>query len=204
MLFTVIPSAATSFASVRAKPVNPARRLFDNIRLSTGCFTAIDVMLRMRPQRRCFIPGRTCRASSIALKSVSRIASSHCSRLNCSNVPAGGPPALVTRISMRPNRSLPASTTRLICSMSVTSAGTARTCAPVFSAIVAATSARVCDSRAQMMSDAPSAASSSATARPKPRLPAATSAILFLSPRSIATSVSGSRLSCRASPVVAD
>src|SRR6185503_2248988 len=184
MLFTVIPWAATSFASVRAKPVSPARKLFDNIRFSTGCFTAIEVMLRMRPQRRSFMPGRTCRANSIALKRVSRIASSHCSRVICSNVPAGGPPALVTRMSIRPNRSLPASTTRLIWFASVTSAGTARTCAPVLSAIVAATSANVCCSRAQITSDAPSAANSSATARPSPRLPAAIRAVLFFSPRS--------------------
>src|SRR5688500_10789396 len=69
--------------------------------------------------------------------------------------------------------------------MSVTSAGTATTCTPVLSAIVAATSARVCGSRAQRTRAAPSAASSSATARPRPRLPAAINATLFLSPRSM-------------------
>ena len=47
MLFTVIPSVATSFASERANPVTADRRLFDNIKLSTGCFTLIDVT----PQR---------------------------------------------------------------------------------------------------------------------------------------------------------
>ena len=45
-LLTVMPNGATSFASVRAKPVTAARMLLDRIRPSTGCFTAIDVMLK--------------------------------------------------------------------------------------------------------------------------------------------------------------
>src|ERR1044071_4982101 len=98
---------------------------------------------------------------------------------------AGGPPAFVTRISMRPNLSLPASTRRVISSTTVTSAGTASTCVPLLSAIAAAVSASVRGSRAQSTSETPSAASSSATARPSPRLPAAISATLSLSPRSM-------------------
>ena len=53
-----MPSVATSFASVRANPVTAARMLFDSIRPSTGCFTAIDVTLMMRPHRRSFMPGQ--------------------------------------------------------------------------------------------------------------------------------------------------
>jgi hypothetical protein len=67
MLFTVIPRVATSFASVRAKAVTAARTLFESIRLSTGCFTAIEVMLSILPHRRSFISGNTWRVNSIAL-----------------------------------------------------------------------------------------------------------------------------------------
>ena len=56
-------------ASVRAKPVTAARTLFERIRPSTGCFTAIDVMLTMRPHRRSFIPGTTAR---VRLRTLSR------------------------------------------------------------------------------------------------------------------------------------
>src|ERR1043166_310357 len=51
-LFTVIPKGATSFARVRAKPITAARMLFESIRLSTGCFAAIEQTLRILPQRR--------------------------------------------------------------------------------------------------------------------------------------------------------
>ena len=49
MLLTVMPSVATSLASVRAKPVTAARMLFESIRLSTGCLAAIDVTLMIAP-----------------------------------------------------------------------------------------------------------------------------------------------------------
>jgi hypothetical protein len=71
MLLTVMPNGATSFASVRAKPVTAARMLFESISPSTGCFTVIDVTLMTRPHRRSFIPGSTRRVSSTALRSVS-------------------------------------------------------------------------------------------------------------------------------------
>ena len=44
-LFTVILNLATSLLSDFAKPVTPARKEFDKIRLSTGCFTEIEVRL---------------------------------------------------------------------------------------------------------------------------------------------------------------
>src|ERR1043165_8023931 len=92
-------------------------------------------------------------------------------------------------MSMRPNRSLPDATSCLTCAASVTSVGRPSACAPVCSAIAAVVSASVVASRAQRISDAPSAASSSATARPSPRLAATTSATLFLRPRSIGSNL---------------
>src|SRR5207248_4988792 len=66
-----------------------------------------------------------------------------------------------------------------------TSAATPMMFAPVASLISFATRSIVSCLREQMINDAPSAASSSATARPSPRLAAATSATLLLRPRSI-------------------
>ena len=57
----MMPCVATSFARVRANPVTAARMLFDRIKLSTGCFTAIEVTLMIRPQCRSRIPGNTAR-----------------------------------------------------------------------------------------------------------------------------------------------
>ena len=49
------------------------------------------------------MPGRTARVSSTTLRSVRFTARSHASQSCVSNVPAGGPPAFVTRTSTRPN-----------------------------------------------------------------------------------------------------
>src|SRR5437867_848079 len=188
MLLTVIPYRATSFASVRAKPVTAARRLFDRISPSTGCFTAIDVTLMMRPHCRSFMPGSTSRVSSTALRRVSSTACCHASQSCASNGPDGGPPAFVTRTSTRPKRSRACAHARLIPSGVDTSAATASTSTPALSAIADPVSASASSPRAQITSDAPSAASASAMARPRPRLAAATSATFPRSPRSMASS----------------
>src|SRR5260370_8553321 len=51
VLFTVMPSAADSLVSVRAKPVTAARIEFEASRPSTACFTAADVLVIRRPTR---------------------------------------------------------------------------------------------------------------------------------------------------------
>jgi hypothetical protein len=61
----------------------------------------------MRPQRRCFIPGSVSRVNSTTLKSRLFTASFQFSRVRDSNVPAGGPPVFVTRMSICPKRSMP-------------------------------------------------------------------------------------------------
>ena len=185
MLFTVMPNEATSVASVRAIPVTAARRLLDSIRLSTGCFTLMDVMLRMRPQPCAFMPGSTARVSSTTLVSNRRVAASHVSGERLSNVPAGGPPALVTSTSTRPKRASATATTAAPAPGAAKSAGTASTGTPLAASMAAAVVRRSASPRAQSTRCAPSAASSSATARPRPLLAAATSAILPCSPKSM-------------------
>ena len=182
-LLTVIPNAPTSFANVRAKPVTAARTLFESMRLSTGCFTAIEVMLRIRPHRRSFIPGNTARVRLSTLSRFWRMASRHTSGECVSNSPAGGPPVLVTRISMRPKWLNPSATNRSTCCGSERSVAIATTFTPNASVMLRFASSSAAVSRAHIISAAPSAASSAATARPRPLLDAATRATLFSSPK---------------------
>src|SRR6266702_6934753 len=49
VLFTVMPSAAYSLASMRARPVTAARIEFEASRPSTACFSADDVIVIRRP-----------------------------------------------------------------------------------------------------------------------------------------------------------
>ena len=193
---------ATSFASVRANPVTAARTLLDRMRLSTGCFTAIDVTLMMRPQRRSFIPGSTARVNSTTLSRFCRTASCHASAECDSNGPAGGPPPFVTRMSMRPNLRVAASTIRATSAGLLTSPVIAST-SPPCARIASAVPCNAASPRAHTTTRAPSRASSSATARPSPRLDAATSATLPPRPRSIATSCENSCRCRPASPVAA-
>ena len=46
----VMPSAPYSLARVLARPATPARRQFESIRPSMGCFTDMEVMVMRRPQ----------------------------------------------------------------------------------------------------------------------------------------------------------
>src|SRR6185437_11839931 len=183
MLLTVMPSVATSLARVRANPVTADRTLFERIRLFTGCFTAMDVTLTIRPHRRCRMPGSTARVSSTALRSVRFTARSHAIQSCASNGPAGGPPAFVTRMSTWPKRAMASAVTSSMCSCFERSATTVCTSTPVHVEITLRALSSVSAPRAQRISLAPSLASSSAIARPRPRLAAATSATLPRMPR---------------------
>src|ERR1035437_3017227 len=55
--FTVIPSGASSPASVLLRPATPARRLLDRIRFAIGCFTVVDATVTTR--RRARMPAGT-------------------------------------------------------------------------------------------------------------------------------------------------
>src|SRR5258705_13981265 len=88
-------------------------------------------------------------------------------------------------MSMRPNLSSPALTTRELSSALVRSAWTVTTGVPVVLVISSQVALSDLPSRAHNTNPAPSAASSSATARPRPLLDSAMRAILSLSPKSI-------------------
>ncbi len=194
-LFTVMPWVATSLASVRAKPVTAARTALLRISPSTGCLAAIDVTLTMRPQPRACMPGRTPRTRAMTLCKVVRSAWSHAASSCCWNGPAGGPPALVTRMSTPPCARIAASSTAATPAAVATSATTAVTGTPCAARIACAVASSASPPRAQRTSDVPSAASASADARPNPLLEAATSATRPRMPRSIVSSWRGS--TCR-------
>jgi len=55
-----MPWAATSFDSDFTRPNKLVRTALDEIKLSTGCFTVIEVTVRIRPQPFFFMAGKTC------------------------------------------------------------------------------------------------------------------------------------------------
>ena len=99
--------------------------------------------------------------------------------------PAGGPPALSTRMSTCPNRPSAASATVLAASADEASAASASTRRPVSAARLAATSWTRVSSRAQISTSQPSCARRRAAASPRPELPPPTTATRPSSPRSI-------------------
>src|ERR1035438_5089813 len=97
----------------------------------------------------------------------------------------GGPPALATQMSRRPNCAAVAGTKARTCSYTVTSTARVNTSTPVSRRISSAVASSVDWVRAHSASFAPSRARPSATALPSPVLDAATSATRSFSPRSI-------------------
>src|SRR5579864_1087554 len=184
-LFTVIPLAPNSFASVLARPVTAARNELERSSPSIGCFTDTEVIVRKRPQRLCCMRGSTSRAKYTVLSSVRSIAARHSSSVMSRNFFAGGPPAFVTHISIRPNLCSTASTKLLTDSKFVTFSACRKICAPLARSISAAVRSSSSAVRAQIATWQPSLANSSATARPNPLLAAATIATRPLNPRSM-------------------
>src|SRR5580700_8334277 len=129
--------------------------------------------------------GSTSRAKYTALNKVRFAAVRHSSSVMSRNFLDGGPPALVTQISIRPNFCSTASTKSRTASALVTSKARQKTSRPdavPISFAVHSTSAAV---RAQIATSHPSFANSSAAARPNPLLAAATIATRPFSPRSM-------------------
>lgn len=124
---------------------------------------------------------RLIRTAGIRFRSIARCHSS--ALVSWKDVPVE-PPTLLIRTSIRPNAASAASTTSRAPASVVTSATTAIASAPSARASAAAAS-RASFSRAQRATRQPSRASSSAMARPIPRLEPVTSAAFPLSPRSI-------------------
>ena len=185
MQFTLMPSFATSFESVLARPVTPARIEFDRIRFSSGCLTVNEVSITMRPHCLACMSGSTARQRRTTLIRFKLTAPCHCSSVRLTNGPGGGPPALANKMSTAPNWRDASSTICRTCTASLTSAAIECTSAPVCCWISSAARLRTSALREQITRRQPSRANSSATAFPRPRLAAVTSATLSLMPRSI-------------------
>src|SRR5512144_677063 len=182
---TVMPWGARSPARVLKRPAMPGRMPLERTSPSTGCFTELDWIARMRPHRACFMWGRTSRMKRTVDRWTCSKAAFHCSSVICSKGPGGGPPTLATRMSTPPKARLASATTREMSAARLASAVKARTSAPVRCLTSAAASLRAASPRAHMTTRAPSAARPSALALPIPLLAATTSAVLPLLPRSI-------------------
>ena len=111
MVLSVMPSPASRFASVLKAPSSPGRCAFDIRSAGIGSRAADEETLTMRPKPRSRMPGTTSSIISIGATTSSRCAASHCSRVNSSGSPPGGPPVFVTRTSIGP-RSRPTASTR--------------------------------------------------------------------------------------------
>ena len=176
---TVTPSPATSRATVFRNPVTPARAVFDRIRFGIGWRTATDVIATTRPQPWACIAGTAALHIADDRQQVEVEGGRIRARRGRREVPGGGPPALVTRMSRPPSASVAAATNaappcgvadvvrRTRCSRDRSSAAASRT-RP--------------SSRPQITTRAPSAASARADPRPSPADPAATAARLPCSP----------------------
>ncbi len=138
----------------------------------------------MRPQRWRRMWGTTSRTKRTKFSVTTSNARRQSSSVKSANLPLAGPPELLTSTSTPPNRSAVAATTLWMPAALVRSAGTASTSAPVSRLISAAAASRSASVRAQTVTRAPSRASASAEALPRPLLDAATSATLPDSPRS--------------------
>src|SRR2546430_8037141 len=171
-------------ASPATNPVSPARAPFESPRMSMGCFTALDVMLTMRPKRRAIMPSTVAlmrRIGAIMFASTARI---HVSRSQPRKSPGGGPPALLTRMSGAGHAVSSAARPASV----VTSPATAVTRTPVASRISFAAASSTSFVRAIIVMFTPSRASDMAHPFPSPRLEAQTIAFRPLIPRSIGPS----------------
>ena len=195
----MIPSLARSMARVLKRPATPGRMPLERTRPSTGCFTEVDWMARMRPHCLAFMPGRTSRMRRTVDRCTCSKACSHWASVIFSKGPGGGPPTLATSTSTPPHASRARATARAQSSAFARSAGIASTSAPVLRSTSAAASLRAASPRAHMATRAPSAASPIAHALPIPLLAAATNATLPLSPRSMLSPQRASR-ACLSSP----
>src|SRR6185503_10905951 len=182
---TVMPWDARSPARVLKRPAMPGRMPLESTRPSTGCFTELDWMARIRPHLACFMCGSTSRMKRTVDRCTCSKAAFHCSSVICSKGPGGGPPTLATRMSTPPKARLASATTLAMSAGRLASAASARTSAPVFCLTSPAASLSAASPRAHITTRAPSAARPSALALPMPLLAATTSAVLPLMPRSI-------------------
>src|SRR5215470_2782131 len=116
-----MPNFAYSPASVFARPLTAERTEFDSNNPSTGCLTVVEVMVMKRPQPFFFMRGRVSRAKYTVLSSKRSTADRQSSGRVSANSLDGGPPELVTQISIFPKRCSVAETNEATSDSRVTS-----------------------------------------------------------------------------------
>ena len=182
ILFMVTLCIGVCRDSPAIKPVSPARAPFDSPKIGIGAFTAAEVILTIRPNFRSIIPSNTVLINSIGVSMFACSAFSQSVTSKSLKSPAGGPPALLIRISSSPGQ---ASSVSSRPSDVVISAATVLTSTFVFERICSEVSARASTPRATITTLTPSSARDSAHALPNPLLPAQTKPHLPLIPKSI-------------------
>src|SRR3989475_446541 len=167
-------------ASPATNPVSPARAPFESPRMSIGCFTALDVMLTIRPKRRAIMPSTVALMRRIGVIMFASTARIHVSRSQSRKSPGGGPPALLTRMSGAGHAVSSAARPASV----VTSPATAVTRTPVASRSSFSAASRASFVRAISVRLTPSRASDMAHALPSPPLDARLIAFPLRLPRS--------------------
>ena len=170
MPFTRTLWGAPSPASTLVSAMPAARDTAVGAPPAGGALAPVLSTLMIRPQRRCFMPGKTRRTARIAANSFNSRSSTHSASVISSKGMRREVPALLTRISTGPNAFSAVAMRRSMSSALPTSATQAQTLpSPADS-----TSSRVCSNtssrRAVIQTWAPAAAKLSAMARPRPRL----------------------------------
>ena len=147
----------------------------------TGALTACDVMLTIRPNLRAIMPSIVAFISSIGASMLASSALIQSSRLQFRKSPAGGPPALLIRISGSGQAARIAPRPSAV----VTSAAIATGSMPVAASISSAARCRTSGRRATITSFTPSPPSASAQLLPSPMLAAQTIAVRPRNPNSM-------------------
>jgi hypothetical protein len=180
-----MPSRPTSSARLLANATTPMRVAPESARLGMGWYTVLARMLMMRPPPCRFMWGTASRDIRAKNRSDRSTAVAHCSSVALRARASGGPPELLTRMSRRPKRSTVAAINPRMVSCLSRSPARARTSEPVASRIACAAFSSSPWVRLHTATLAPSSASTSAQARPRPLLAPPTTATLSLSSRSI-------------------
>src|SRR4029078_8946047 len=180
-LLMVTLAAATCRASPPTKPVRPALAPCESPKVVIGIFTAVEVMLTMRPKRRSTMPSSTARISMIGVSMLASIAFSQSSRDHWRKSPGGGPPALLTRMSGLGQAASAAARPASVAISAVTGVTSTTVARRIYSAVAS----RGPGVRATITRFTPSRAKAAAQALPNPLLAAHTTARRPAIPRSM-------------------
>ena len=171
--------------------MSPLRAPLDRPRISIGAFTALEVMLTMRPKPREAMPSTVVWISAIGVSMLASTALIQASRSQSRKLPVGGPPALVTMMS-KSFPGPPAAENTASRPASVVMSQATPTTWTLFDRCRSCSTARCSGSalRALMTRLTPSAASALAQPKPRPLLAPQTSAHLPAIPKSMSRSFS--------------